>query len=120
MLFRSLTSVVLGGLVLLSTQGYGRVVALGAAVLGAGVPSLVAAVGIRYIFRSAREDQGDYLLIRLLDLGNAATWLPLRNYTILTLVGLILVLLGLILVLFETRQRAVYRPPSVDNNSAAV
>ncbi len=115
-----LTSVVLGGLVLLSTQGFGRVVAVGAALLGAAVPSLVAAVGIRYIFRSAREDQGDYLLIRLLDLGNDATWLPLRNYTILTLVGLILVLVGLILVLFETRQRAVYRPPSVDNDSSAV
>lgn len=114
-----LTSLILAGLVLLSTQGFGRVVAVGAALLGAAVPSLMAAVAVRFFFRSAREDQSDYLLFRLLDLGNDAMWLPLRNYTILTLVGLMLVLLGLILVLFETRQRAVYRPPSVDKGSTA-
>lgn len=114
-----LTSIVLGGLVLLSTAGFGRVVAIGAAVLGAAVPSLVTAVAVRFVFRSAREDQSDYLLFRLFDLGNDATWLPLRNYTIITLVGLVLVLVGLMLVLFETRQRAVYRPPAVDKDSTA-
>ncbi len=83
------------------------------------MPSLVAAVALRFVFRSAREDQSDYLLFRLLDLGNDATWLHLRNYTILTLVGLSLVLVGLILVLFETRQRAVHPTPSVDKPSTS-
>jgi len=114
-----LISVALGGLVLVSTQGMGRLVALGAAVLGAAVPSLLGAVAVRFAFRTASEDQEDYLMARLLDLGNDVTWLALRNYTILTLVGLGVVLVGLGLVLLETRQRAAPAAPGIDNGSAA-
>lgn len=108
-------SVVLAGLVLLSTKGLGRVTALGACVLGAAVPSLVAAVAVRWGFRSTAEDQHDYLLAQLLSLGNDAAWLPLRNYTILCLLGLSVVVVGLILVLVETRQQTVRSASGVDN-----
>ncbi|KPK21585.1 MAG: hypothetical protein AMJ76_02280 [Dehalococcoidia bacterium SM23_28_1] len=113
-----LISLVLAGLVLVSTQGMGRLVALGAAVLGAAVPSLLGAVAVRFAFRTASEDQEDYMLARLLDLGNDAAWLTLRNYTILTLVGLWLVVVGLGLVLLEMRQRAAPAAPTIDNGSA--
>jgi hypothetical protein len=113
-----LLSLALGGLVLLSTKGMGRLVALGAALLGAAVPSLLGAVAVRFAFRTAIEDQDDYLMIRLLDLGNDATWLALRNYTVLTLLGLGLVLVGLGLVLLEMRQRARAAAPAVDNGPA--
>ena len=108
-------SVVMGGLVLLSTKGLGRVTALGACVLGAAVPSLVAAVGVRWAFRSTAEDQDDYLLAHLLSLGNDTTWLLLRNYTILCLLGLGVVVVGLTLVLVETRQHTVRSAAGVDN-----
>ena len=114
-----LISVVLGGLVLVSTQGMGRLVALGAAVLGAAVPSLLGAVAVRFAFRTASEDQEDYLMARLLDLGNDVTWLALRNYTILTLVGLGVVLVSLGLMLLEMRQRAAPAAPVIDNGSTA-
>jgi hypothetical protein len=112
-----LLSLALGGLVFVSTQGMGRLVALGAALLGAAVPSLLGAVAVRFAFRTASEDQDDYLMIRLLDLGNDATWLTLRNYTVLTLLGLGLVLVGLGLVLLEMRQRAAPAAPAIDNGS---
>ena len=108
-------SVVMAALVVLSTKGLGRVTALGACVLGAAVPSLVVAVGIRWGFRSSAEDQDDYLLNQLLSLGNDAVWLPLRNYTILCLLGLGIVVVGLTLVLLETRQRTIRSAPAVDN-----
>ena len=108
-------SVVMGVLVLLSTKGLGRVTALGACLLGAAVPSLVVAVGIRWGFRSTAEDQDDYLLAQLLSLGNDAAWLPLRNYTILCLLGLGVVVVGLALVLLETRQRTMRSAADVDN-----
>jgi hypothetical protein len=108
-------SVLMGGLVLLSTKGLGRVTAIGACLLGAAVPSLVVAVGIRWGFRSSAEDQNDYLLRQLLSLGNDAAWLPLRNYTILCLLGLGIVLVGLTLVLLETRQRTLRSTAGVDN-----
>ena len=108
-------SVVMGALVLLSTKGMGRVTALGACLLGAAVPSLVVAVGIRWGFRSSAEDQDDYLLVQLLSLGNDAVWLPLRNYTILCLLGLGVVMVGLTLVLLETRQRTMRSAAGVDN-----
>ena len=108
-------AVVMAALVLLSTKGLGRVTALGACLLGAAVPSLVVAVGIRWGFRSAAEDQNDYLLAQLLSLGNDAAWLPLRNYTILCLLGLGVVIVGLALVLLETRQRTMRSSAPVDN-----
>ena len=111
-------SLALAGMVLVAFQGMGRVVALGSALLGAAVPSLLAAVAVRFAFRTASEDQEDYMLTRLLDLGNDASWLALRNYTILTLVGLGVVLVGLILVLLEMRQRQLAAAPAVDNGSA--
>ena len=111
-------SLALGALFFISTEGMGRLVALGAALLGAAVPSLLGAVAVRFTFRSAREDQDDYLLMRLLDLGNGATWLALRNYTILTILGLALVLLGLGLVLLEMRRGAAPAASAVDNGPA--
>jgi hypothetical protein len=108
-------SVVMGALMMLSTKGLGRVTALGACVLGAAVPSLVVAVGVRWGFRSSAENQDDYLLKQLLSLGNDAVWLPLRNYTILCLLGLGIVVVGLTLVLLETRQRTIRSAPAVDN-----
>jgi hypothetical protein len=113
-----LISLALAGLVFVSTQGMGRLVALGAALLGAAVPSLLGAVAVRFTFVTAGEDQEDYLMTRLLDLGNDAAWLTLRNYTILTLVGLGLVLVGLALVLLEMRQRAAPAAPAIDNGPA--
>ena len=112
-----LISVILGLLVFVSTKGMGRVVALGAGLLGAAVPSLAAAVAVRFAFFTASEDQHDYLMARLLGLGNDAAWLALRNYTILTLLGLWLVVLGLGLVLLEIRQRATSAAAAVDNSS---
>jgi hypothetical protein len=112
-----LISFILGGLVFVSTKGMGRVVALGAGLLGAAVPSLTAAVAVRFAFFTASEDQSDYLIARLLELGNDASWLALRNYTILTLVGLWLVVLGFGLVLLEIRQRAIAAGRVVDNDS---
>jgi len=111
-------TVVMGGLVLLSTKGMGRVTALGACLLGAAVPSLVVAVGVRWGFRSAAEDQDDYMLVQLLNLGNDAVWLPLRNYTILCLLGLGVVMVGLTLVLLETRQRTMRSAAGVDNGGS--
>jgi len=46
------------------------------------------------------------------------TWLALRNYTILTLVGLGVVLVSLGLMLLEMRQRAAPAAPVIDNGSA--
>ena len=54
----------------------------------------------------------------MLDLGNGATWLALRNYTVLTILGLALVLLGLGLVLLEMRRGAAPAAPAVDNGPA--
>jgi len=113
-------SFALAGLVFVSARGMGRLVALAAALLGAAVPSLVAAVAVRFAFRTASEDQGDYMLARLLDLGNDVAWLALRNYTILTLVGLWLLVLGLGLVLLEIRQRGLEAVAGIGDDSPAV
>jgi hypothetical protein len=112
-----LISIIFGGLVFVSSRGMGRVVALGAGLLGAAVPSLVTAVAVRFAFFTASEDQDDYLMARLLSLGNDAAWLALRNYTILTLLALWLIVLGVGLVLLEIRQRAISAATAVDNGS---
>jgi hypothetical protein len=78
----------------LLTRGYGRLAALGAAVSFGALPFLVLAVTARFVLRLAAEDEGDYMVGRLLGLGQDMAWLPIRNGVALSGLGLAFLLLG--------------------------
>lgn len=97
-----LISVLLAALLMVTVRSYGRLVAMGAAVLGAALPSLAAAVAIRFGFRAAQEE-ADPFVNDLLQLGVDAMWVPVRNYIALAALGAALLVLGLGLIWSSAR-----------------
>jgi len=71
------------GLVL-SSRGYGAVMAVGLSVLLAAAPVLLLAVAVRFAFRLAADGVDDYLARELFTLGQELTWAPIRNGIIFT------------------------------------
>ncbi len=76
------------GLVLLLTirTAFMRLLAVGVLLLAASMPSLAAAVALRFAFKTAQTD-ADSFVEEMLQLGVDTMWLPIRMYLALTMVG---------------------------------
>ena len=70
-----------------------RLVALGCAVVAAGLPCLAAAIAVRFGFKTAQTD-ADPLVTELLDVGIDAAWVPIRDYLTLSALGFVVAGLG--------------------------
>ena len=90
-------------LLVVSMRSWGRLVALSAVTIAAALPSLAAAVGVRFGFRTAQEE-ADPFVSGLLDIGVEAMWVPIRNYLALTVLGFAVMLLTLVFIWIGSRQ----------------
>ncbi len=95
-------SAVLAALLVASVRSWGRLVALSAATIGAALPLLAAAVGVRFAFRTAQEE-ADPFVYGLLELGVEAMWVPIRNYLALTALGFAVMLVALMFIWVSSR-----------------
>jgi hypothetical protein len=86
----------------LNLKPYLRLLALGGAVSVASITSLAAAVAVRFALRTA-ESGADPFEEQLIDLGVDTVWLFIRNYLILSLLGLALLLLAWLFLWLESR-----------------
>lgn len=99
-------------MLLLSARSYTRLIALGAATLAAALPSLAAAIAIRFGFRTA-EEEADPFVTGLLNLGVDAMWVPIRNYLALSTLGFAVIAVAAVAFWWQAR-RAPQPPPSVE------
>lgn len=83
-------SMALAGLLLATVRWYFRLIALGGVTLAAALPSLAAAVGLRFAFRTG-QPESDGFSRRLLDLGIDTTWVAISDYLTLTVLGFLVV-----------------------------
>ncbi len=97
-----LLSAVLAALLVASVRSWGRLVALSAATIAAALPLLAAAVGVRFVFRTAQEE-ADPFVYGLLELGVEAMWVPIRNYLALTALGFAVMLVALMFIWASSR-----------------
>ena len=106
-------SAVFAVLLVASMRSWGRLVALSAVTIAAALPSLAAAVGVRFGFRTAQEE-ADPFVSGLLDIGVEAMWVPIRNYLALTVLGFTVMLLTLVFIWVGSRQvgSSVDTPPA--------
>ncbi|MCH7835938.1 MAG: hypothetical protein IH864_03640 [Chloroflexi bacterium] len=106
-------SAVFAVMLVASMRSWGRLVALSAVTIAAALPSLAAAVAVRFGFRTAQEG-ADPFVSGLLDLGVEAMWVPIRNYLALTVLGFTVMLLTLVIIWVSSRQVAtsVDTPPA--------
>ena len=103
--FFGIVSLVLAaGLMIGLPSGFARLLALGAAVSAAAIPSLAAAVALRFALRTAASD-ADAFEHRLLDLGVDTMWLPIRDYLAISVIGVIAMGLGGLGLWLQSRGR---------------
>ena len=95
-------SAALAALLVASVRSWGRLVALSAATIGAALPLLAAAVGVRFAFRTAQEE-ADPFVYGLLELGVEAMWVPITNYLALTALGFAVMLVTLMFIWASSR-----------------
>jgi hypothetical protein len=87
---------VLSGILVLVTQGYGRLITLGGAVAAASLLFLLLAMAARLVLGLAGWGTDDYITDQLLDLAKGAAWLPIRNGLAFSGLGLALLTLGVV------------------------
>jgi hypothetical protein len=98
-------SMMLAAMLVASVRSWTRLIALAAAAIVAALPSLAAAVGLRFAFRTGQEE-ADPFVYGLLDLGVEAMWVPILNYLALTVLGMAVMLITLVFMWFTSRHSA--------------
>lgn len=96
-------SAVMAVLLLIVVRGaYMRMVALGSAIVVAALPSLAAAVGVRFAFKT--EDSDDPFTEGMLDIGADAMLVPIQDCLLLTLLGIAIAATGAGLLWWSSRR----------------
>ncbi len=80
-------------LLLVAVQGYVRLIAMGIVTLAAALPSLAVALVLRNAIGTA-DDEADPFVSGLVDLGVDAMWVAVRDYLVLSALGLAIIALG--------------------------
>jgi len=105
----------LATMLMISVRSYMRVFALGAVTAGAAIPSLAAAVGVRFALRTA-ETEADAFEKGLIDLGVDTAWVFIRNYLGLSILGFAVLAMAACALWLQSRSArrpATASPPGV-------
>ena len=95
----------LGLLLVTAFHSYARLAALGAVILTAALPSLAAAVAVRFAMRTA-EEETDPFASGLIAIGVDAIWVPLRDYLALSVLGAAIVAVTLLIARWDAGRSA--------------
>lgn len=98
-----------------STQGFARMRHLGLAITIGTAPMVVAVVGVRFALRNLAEETEDPFNAELLTIGVQVLWIPIRNFVIFAILGLVILALGILMRLWERRMQEGDRPSAVDD-----
>jgi hypothetical protein len=99
-----LTLVLAGVLLLTIRTGLMRLLVAGVLLLAASMPLLAAAVAVRFAFKTADTD-GDLFVEDMFELGADMSWLPIRMYLALSMVGFATVGIATICMWLESRSQ---------------
>lgn len=94
-------TVVLVGAVMLLSDGFRRIRNVGFAVAIGTVPTTLAVVGARFALRSAGDDAADPFDAALFAIAGDVMWIPIRNFIIFAMLGLLVFGLGIALGLWR-------------------
>jgi hypothetical protein len=75
-------------------RGFGRLVGVGAAVLGASTPLLLGGLAMRLYAKASAGADDEYLHRELMEIGASLAWLPVRNGIAFTLMGMAMLAAG--------------------------
>jgi len=98
-------AVILVAALLLSTRGYGRLVALGFSLFVAAVPFLVFAIALRFALRVAADGADEYVAREFLQLGQELDWALIRDGIIFATGAALLLITGALLARWSDTQK---------------
>lgn len=88
-------SLVLGATLALTCRGFGRIGSLGAVVIMAAVPLVLAGIGARFYMRIASDNNTEYIQREFLEIGQALAWIPIRDALAFLVLGITFLALGI-------------------------
>ena len=100
----------LAAALVMTARGYGRVLAIGLAVVAAAAPFAVLAVALRFALRVAGEGLDEYLATEFLELAQELTWAPIRNGLIFAVGGAVIATAGAALANWSDRSGRISIP----------
>lgn len=92
----------MAGILLIALPRDARILVLSLVTLGAALPGLAAAVGLRFAFRTLETDTDEFVN-GMLAIGADSMWIPIRTFFTLTILGAGLLLLGSAYIWWEAR-----------------
>ncbi len=109
MLFVSGTiAALLAGALMALTRGFGRVTAMGLVVVAASLPVLLGGIVLRLYMAAGSDAREEYPRPQLLDIGEALTWIPVRNGMAFALLGVALLVAGVVGAMVSRGDRLRY------------
>ncbi len=96
-------------------RGFGRLAAVGAVVLAASAPLLLAGIGARFYMRIVSDSETEYIQQEFLEIGQGLAWIPIRDGIAFTVLGAVFLALGAGCAVWADRRegpRTSARPPS--------
>jgi len=109
-----LLSLALAAMLLLALRSYARLIALGTVTLTVALPSLAAAIAVRFGFRTA-EAETDPFVTGLLKIGVDSMWVPLRFYLAMSTLAFATIAVVALIVWWQAR--AGGQPPALDTSA---
>ena len=87
-------------------RGFGRLASVGAVVLAASLPLLLAGIGARFYMRIVSGSDTEYLQKEFLEIGQGLAWIPIRNGLAFTVLGSVFLVLGVGCAIWADRRDA--------------
>ena len=106
-------------MVVFLSDGFRRIRNVGFALTIGAVPMTLAVVGARFAIRTAAGDADDPFNEAFLDVGAQLLWIPIRDFIIFGVLGLLVLALGIALELWEERLDPADRPGAPEEERQA-
>ncbi len=106
-------------MVVFLSDGFRRIRNVGFALTIGAVPMTLAVVGARFAIRTAAGDADDPFNEAFLDVGAQLLWIPIRDFIIFGVLGLLVLALGIALELWEERRDPADRPGAPEEERQA-
>jgi hypothetical protein len=98
------TSVILAIALAALCRGFGRLASVGAVVVAASTPTLLAGLGARLYIRAISGSENDYVRQEFLAIGRGLAWIPIRNGIAFSVLGAAFLVIGISCALWTDRR----------------
>jgi hypothetical protein len=91
-------------------RGFGRLTSIGMVVVAASIPVVLGGIGARFYMRIATDGDSEFVQRQLLEIGQGLAWIPIRDGSAFTILGLLFLTVGYACAVWVDRRAASRLP----------